>query len=234
MGKIRVRSSGTLLLSVLLAFTFASEVMAGAVFGKYPPDRGPNRLGWDSPDRVLSAARALNRGKKSLAVRHARRALRGKIRRTVDLKFSLYIACVVQTDIGSASDALPYCDRAVRELSAQNGEHLNNRANALVHSGQLDRAILDYEAALEFFRAQETDGSDEAETSHANMTTIRKNLEIAVGIRGSTVENIAAVVEPASPAASVPDSPASDSSVVAESGAGGADFSKAPPASPDL
>jgi len=234
MGENRVRSSGTLLLSVLLTFTFASEVMAESLFGKHPPDGGPNRLGWDSPDRVLRAARDLNRGKKPQAVRHARRALRGKIRRTVDLRFSLYIACVVQTEIGSASDALPYCDRAVNELSEKRGEHLNNRANALVRSGQLDRAILDYESALDFFRAQEADGSDEAETFQANMTTIRKNLNIAMGIRGSTVENIAAVVEPASPAASVPNSPASDSSVLAESGKGGADFSEAPPASPDL
>ena len=225
-------------LLAILTFGFALDATADSMRNDPQPGNHPNRLGWDSPHNVRSAARALRHGNKPLAVSHVKIALQRRMRRQVDLRFSLYVACVVQAEVGKATEAMPYCDRALKELPGQRGEFLNNRANALIRTGETEEAIRDYQAALVFFEAQKDEDIDKTPSVHANLAATRRNLAMATGeleaSAGSVAADTKASISPESIGQEPASSPSPDSSALADSTDHDSAFDDTPPASPDL
>lgn len=96
---------------------------------------------------VREARRELRSGRAYEAIRLAETALTRDLRHA-DRRGALNVLCIGYVEIKAALLALPYCDDLV-ELAPRRWHAFNSRANARFALGRFDKAVADYETALE-------------------------------------------------------------------------------------
>lgn len=141
-------AAGILAFGLGIAFS-APGAAAAADFRWEQMQKRPGATLWfKESTEVREARRHLRTGRAYEAIRLAEDAL------SLDLKFrdrrgALNILCIGYVELNAALLALPHCDDLVR-LAPREWRSFNNRANAHFALGRFDKAVSDYETALEW------------------------------------------------------------------------------------
>ncbi len=177
------RLLGVGLLVSLLCF-IAPSALAGSKDASRTARQNTGLLTESTSPSLKRAVRAWHRDNYEMAIRHTDVALGHKLLRA-DRELALAISCALRREVGEVEAGLAHCDQLVELTDGRDGRHLNSRGNARMRAGDVEAAVLDYQAALALAAETETFGM-------AEQKLVRRNLARAMDVMGSESQHAVA------------------------------------------